>query len=216
MMASSKKAKPPFPRLPGVSTFGVGRPPKKSTRPAIFPTGPRIYRLGTKPTTGIGGPGQPPEGFLTAHNSIDEWVVYWACAKVRGTPQNPRQGPFLGGEDWQYQKPESPTEIGLGVGRVTGGSVSDFVFIGPTGRNIVMRLQTDRWHINAGSIVQMRDLFIRDHLRGVEKVIDIYSSDFMHDPSGDAACRMVALAAKGIEMPSPIRYRTAIRTRSVF
>jgi hypothetical protein len=105
----------------------------------------------------------------------------------------------------------------LGVGRVPGGSVSDFVFLPATGtRVIVMRVQTDRFHINAGSNTQMRDLFIRDHLRGVEKVIDIYSSDFMHDLSGDAACRMVALAAKGIEMPSPIRYRTALRTRTAF
>ena len=38
--------------------------------------------------------------------------------------------------------------------------------------------------------------------------------NFIGDPSGDAACRMAALAAKGIEMPSPIRYRSMIRVRS--
>lgn len=211
-----KKAASPFPRLPGSSTFGAGRPQKAASRPVIFPTGPKLYNLQRKPTTGIGGPGEMPPGFKTAHNSLDEWVVYWACAKVRGTPKNPRQGPFIGGDDWRYQVPESPTTLGLGIGRVTGGSVSDFVFLGPTGRDIVVRLQTDRFHINAGSNTQMRDMFIADHLRGVEKVIDIYSSDFMHDASGDAACRMVALAAKGIEMPSPIRFRTAVRTRTAF
>jgi hypothetical protein len=206
-----------FADLPGASTFGAGRPQKAASRPVIFPTGPRIYDLQSAPNTGIGGPGQPPPDFKTAHNSLDEWVVYWACSKVRGTPRDPRRPPYLGGDDWQYQQPESPTEIGLGVGRVPGGSVSDFVFLPATGtRVIVMRVQTDRFHINAGSNTQMRDLFIRDHLRGVEKVIDIYSSDFMHDLSGDAACRRVAMAAKGIEMPSPIRYRTALRTRTAF
>lgn len=213
-MPPKKKRNDPFSSLPGASTFGAGRPLKTSRKPVIFKTGPRLYHMGTKPTTGIGGPGLPPPGFITAHNSLDEWIFYWAMAKVTGTPKNPFMGPFLGGETWQYQVPESPSSLGLGTGRVTGGSVSDFVSIGPTGRSIVIRIQTERFHLAAGAMTQMRDLFIRDHLRGVEKVVDVYSQDYLGDISGDAACRVAALALKGIEFPSPIRYRSMLRVRS--
>lgn len=192
-----------------------GRKPRKGSRdrPTIFPTGPKLYDLGTKPQHIGQGPGEPPPNFLTAHNSKDEWDFYWAMAKVKGTPKDPRVPPFVGGDDWQYQVPESPTSLGLGVGRVAGGSVSDFVSLGATGIPLIIRVQTERFHIFTNSATQMKDLFIREHLRGVEKVIDVYSSDWLGDETGDAVCRIAALAIKGIELPSPIRYRTAIRTR---
>lgn len=93
----AKKQKSAFESLPGATQFGAGRPPKSRQRPTIFPKGPALFKMGTKPQTSIGGPGEPPPGFLTAHNSKDEWVLYWAFAKTRGTPKNPRTPPFIGG-----------------------------------------------------------------------------------------------------------------------
>jgi hypothetical protein len=202
-----------FADFPDFAKF-TGRPPKSRKRPTIFPTGPRIYDLSTRPQR-IAGPQEPPPNspFLGAHGSKDEWDFYWALATIKKDPKNPRQPPFTGGETWLYQKAESPTEIGLGRGRVTGGSVSDFVILGPTGRNLVIRIQTERFHIFTDANQQMKDLFIRDHLRGVEKVVDVYSSDWLGDPSGEAVCRIAALALKGIQLPSPIRDRTALRVR---
>jgi hypothetical protein len=203
-----------FPDLPDIPSFG--RRPRKPSRdrPVIFATGPRIYEGGKKAGF-IGGPGEPPIDFRTAHNSKDEWDFYWAMSRVvpSKTPRDPRQPPYLGGEEWQYQVPESPTELGLGVGRVPGGSVSDFVYFGGNETAIVIRIQTERYHVFTNSMTQMRDMFIKEHLRGIEKIIDVYSSDWIADESGSAVCKIAALAIQGIELPSPIRYRTAIRTR---
>lgn len=197
----------------GALPIFTGRPHRKRKLHAVFPTGPRIFKLGTRPQYVGQGPGEPPPDFKTAHTSRDEWDFYWALAKVTKTPKDPRKPPFTGGEWWQYQRPESPTDLGLGVGRVAGGSVSDFVILSPNRRATVIRIQTERFHIATSPTTQMRDLFIRDHLRGVEKVVDVYSSDWIGDPTGEAVCRIAALAIKGIELPSPIRYRSAVRVR---
>jgi hypothetical protein len=200
--------------MPDLAKFASGRPPRVGKRPVITPRGPRLYNLGKRANTSLSGPGEPPTDFVTAHTSLDEWYCYWALTKLFDDPPDPRKPPYLGGQFWQYQRPESPTDVGLGVGRVPGGSVSDFVILQPSGKPIIIRIQTERWHIAADPTVQMRDLFIRDHLRGIEKVVEVYSQDFIGDPSGDAVCRVMALAIKGIELPSPIRYRSVLRVRS--
>lgn len=199
---------PPFPSFKGAArAMGTGK------KPATRRTGPRLYQLQAEPGRAGKGPGEPPVDFLNAHNSRDEWDVYWALAVLLGTPPDPRQPPYNGGTTWKYQRSETPADVGFSAGRVPGGSVSDFVVNADTTAPIVIRLQSERFHVFANATVQARDLFIRNHLRGIGRVVDIYSQDFVNDPSGDAVCRVVALALKGIELPSPIRFRTAVRVR---
>lgn len=198
--------------LPGLPKFKqTGRPPRNRSKAPVFPKGPRHLRLGSKPGH-TGGPGEPPAGFITAHNSSEEWWVYWGFATLYKDPPNPRIPPFTGGLHWGYQRPEAPTEGGMGIGRVAGGSVSDFV-IEENGTSRVVRLQTERFHIFASPTVQERDFGINVHLRGVEDVIDIYSQDFLEDETGATLCKILALAIKGIQWLPPTGARTALRTR---
>lgn len=198
-----------IPKLKGAP----GRPPRKKDRAPAFPTGPRHLALGSKPRREGTGPGLPPEGFLTAHNSTEEWWVYWAIATLKKDPPNPRVPPFIGGEDWSYQRPESPTEFGIERGRVAGGSVSDFVVNIHT-KPTIIRLQTELYHVFASPQIQERDLTINVNLRGVEDVIDIFSQDWLHDETGQAVCKVVALALKGIEYIPPMGARSAVRVRN--
>lgn len=193
-----------------------GSPPRTrgKERPPIFRTGPRLYQLGKSPTHVGQGPGDPPPGFVGAHQSRDEWWFYWALSKIFHDPKDPRRPPFVGGQLWKYQIDQSPTGVGLGIGRVPGGAVADFAVRGPTGTFLIIRIVTERFHVFANATKQASDFFQRDHLRGVEKVIDVYSSDYLGDPTGNAVCRIAALAVKGVELLSPIKYRSALRVRT--
>lgn len=194
-----------LPRLPG-----VGKPKKlhKPKRFPIAPRGPEHLKLGVRPARIGLGPGEPPPGFVTAHTSKEEWWLYWAFSKVYNDPVDPREPPFTGSRvgEWFFQVAEQG-------GRVPAGSVSDFQLKTPLGW-IIVRLDTERWHIFANANVQMRDLFLKTHIR-TGKVITVYSQDFIHDDTGEAVCKVAALATKGVEMPSPIRSGTALRRRPV-
>lgn len=187
---------------------GIGKPksPPKMKRFAVAPTGPEHLRLGQRPARIGVGPGPPPAGFIGAHTSGEEWQLYWAFATILKDPKDPRQPPFTGSRvgNWFFQVQEQG-------GRVPAGSVSDFQLKTPNGW-IIVRLDTERWHIFAGPNQQLKDLFLKTHLRS-GKVVTVYSQDFVHDTSGEAVCRVAALALKGIEMPNPIRHGTAIRRR---
>ena len=133
--------------LSSLPKFGAGgRPPRNRSRAPVFRTGPRILQLGKKPRKAETQVWTvPPPGFLTAHNSVDEWMVYLALAMHLDDPPNPFKPPFVGGATkWVYQKAESPTGLGLGIGRVPAGSVTDFA-VAEGGGWLVLRLQTERF-----------------------------------------------------------------------
>ncbi|MHB1330199.1 MAG: hypothetical protein ACYC2K_18520 [Gemmatimonadales bacterium] len=145
-------------------------------------------------------------GFVGAHTSRTEWLVYWALSKKFGDPKDPRIPPYTGSRlgTWFYQVMDQG-------GRVPAGSVSDFQVKTPFGW-IIMRLDTERWHIFASAAQQMKDLFLKTHLK-TGKVVTLYEQDFIHDDTGEAVMKVVSLALKGLELPNPIRTGQALRRR---
>lgn len=205
---------PTNPLLPKVKTPGKPSPFHPPRPFAVAPRGPKHLHLGQYPHRIGGFPWEPPPGFVSgkSHNSREEWPVYAAIALHLDDPHDPTQPPFTGSRvgAWSYQTPEVLAS-GMG-GRIPGASVSDFQVKTPTGW-IGLRLDTERWHIFAPPNQQLKDLYIKTHIRSVQKVVTIYSQDFIGDESGEAVMRVVALALRGIEYPNPIRAGTARRTR---
>lgn len=195
-----------FRQLPQMPKMGKSapRPPRIRTG-GIRAYGPRNLRLQSAPRQVAGGPGAPPVGFNTAHNSDVEWIVYWALAKHYGDPREPRRPPFTGGREWDYQVDDSG-------GRVAAGSVTDFVcHMGLA--TYALRVETERYHIFTSAEKIMSDLFIKTHVVAVDRVISLYDQHFIGDTTGRSALRVVGLALKGIELPNPIRFGTATRIR---
>jgi hypothetical protein len=191
--------------LPGLPQIGKLKQLKPLRRPALRLTGPRHLGLQADPEE-KGGPGEPPEGFVTAHTSRTEWWVYWGLAKVLKDPRDPRQPPYVGGTQWVYQK-------AVDGGRVVGGQVVDFIYLGPKGKTIGIRVQTERYHIMTDAATQMADFFLKSSQRAVTQIVDIFDQHFLADPSGKAVCVVVANALKGIQTYSPIFSGTSQRIR---
>ncbi|MCC6382645.1 MAG: hypothetical protein IT304_09040 [Dehalococcoidia bacterium] len=189
--------------------FGkMPRPPRMRSGPPVAPTGPKIYHRAAEPLLGFSEFVTPPEGFVTAHTSLTEWMCYLAIAYHTGLPKNPRQPPFIGAPPrWVYQKLEDG-------GRVPGGSVSDFVVLDERGTAYIgIRVETERFHIWTDGAQQEKDLYINSHLQIVDKVVRVWDQMFIGDQTGEAVMKVMALALKGIEMPSPILMGTAQRVR---
>ncbi len=184
---------------------GSSRPPRLR-KPSVTPHGPRHLRLASEPQRLGVGPGDPPLGFVGAHTSVPEWWVYWALSKVLGTPREVRKPPFVGGEDWSYQS-------AIDGGRmIAGGQVMDFVVV-QAHQTLGLRLQTEFFHLAANGEQRVRDLYLKQHQKAVDKVVDIFGQDFLGDASGKAACVVVARALKGEQAPDPIKFGTFVRIR---
>lgn len=172
---------------------------------ALRPTGEAELKAGLKAVVHMTGPGEPPEGFVGVWTSLTEWYVYWALVRITAPSDDPRTPPFIGNEHFVYQKQEKG-------GRVPGGSVTDFAVSTPTGW-IGIRVETERWHIWTTAAIQMKDLQIRTNLDSMERVIAVYDQHFIGDETGEEVIRVMKLALKGIELPSPIKFGTAQRIR---
>ena len=175
-------------------------------KPETVKRGPKLYEYG-KDHGHTGGPGDPPPGFVTIKTTATEWPIYWALAKVLGTPaaDKIRVGPFRGGPPaWQYQN-----YLDLG-----GLKSSNFDFVvwqtNPYTSPVAIRVQTEFFHSFTTNAKHQYDVLHR--LRAEENfdVVDIYDSYFMEDPSGQAAILLVKMALQLIEPPNPI-YTHAIR-----
>ena len=164
--------------------------------------------MGREPTLGFSAFLHPPDGFVGAHTSATEWMCYLAIAILTKQPSDPFKPPFIGAPPyWVYQKIEDG-------GRVPGGSVSDFVVLNAAGTaDIGIRVETERWHIWTDGAQQQKDLYINAHLKTVTKIVRVYDQHFIGDSTGEAVCRVMALALRGIELPSPIGFGTAERVR---
>jgi hypothetical protein len=191
--------------LPGLDSLGKLQLLKPLRRPPLRFTGPRVLRLQARPIE-KGGPGEPPEGFITAHTSKDEWIIYWALAKVTKDPRDPRIPPFTGGANWEYQK-------AIDGGRIVGGQVVDFVYVQPDSKTLGLRIQTEHWHIMTTAAKQQQDFLLKVSQRAVDQIVDIFSQDYLGDASGKAACAVVADAIKGNQSYSPIFSGAAQRIR---
>jgi hypothetical protein len=179
--------------------------PPRLRRPPVLPKGPRLYSR----TERVGGPGEPPEGFVVPPGSAEEWPPYWALAKIFRSPEDPRRPPFTGAPDgsWSYQ---TPFESGAGP----VGSRIDYVCYF-NGYWIGLRLQTAYWHVLADSGKQAYDAIQEAQLSGILEVRDIYAQDFVGaDDNGQSAVVAVKDALQGIPRRDPILTGQGQQTRN--
>ncbi len=184
---------------------GLSTPPKlpKLKGPPQKPTGLKfVPKMNEVP-----GPGLPPDGFLTGQNSLTEWYVYWALAKIFNNPKDPRIPPFFGGyPDWGYQV----AELG-GHTRALGSAVVDFVAY-QGGSILGIRVQTEFFHIYADAKKQAYDELQRAQLEGSGMiVIDVYDNQLLGDPSGQKAIVTMKQILNRIEILNPDLAGTGIR-----
>lgn len=155
----------------------VAKVPRQRTYPRI-PRGPKLY---TKPVQRVDFPGEPPPGFLSGklHGSRSEWPIYaglWKALAVE-PKDGYRSPPFSGAPDgsFEYQAWE------LGGRSQTGGAVADFlVRSAPGGSDLLIRVQSYRFHLTAGPAVTTEDDLQRARLSRDNTVIDIYEEQFLN------------------------------------
>jgi hypothetical protein len=180
-------------------------PRPRVRRKTFRPTGPKIYQLSKDPEH-LGGPGDAPTEFLSAQTTETEWYVYWAFSKLFHDPKDPRLPPYTGARDgsWQYQKfVEGPSDSVI-------GNLRNVDFIAVFGTQLIgFRIQTARFHVMASSVIQAKDFYLKTHITGVTRLVDIYEQDFIGDPSGEAVCTTLANALRGFESAGPNRMGTA-------
>lgn len=154
----------------------------------------------------VGGPGDPPPGFIGGQNSVTEWWVYWALFKIMDPTANPRKPPFFGlPGKFDYQS----AQMG-GFIRALGSSVVDFlVHYGHT--HIALRVQTEFFHIFTNERKHAYDLLQRANLMKFIHVVDLYDNELLGDPSGAKAIVAVKRALNMIESVNPILSGNAIR-----
>lgn len=145
----------------------------------------------------------PWPGFVGAHTSLPEQMIYRAIARVTGDPPNPQQPPYVGGVGWTYQDP-------LMGGRLSkGGVVCDFL-VHWNLEDVCIRLQSERYHVTADIAKQQDELYEKAH---GDRTVDIYEQEFVADCSGEAACRVIANALAGRDAPNPAYLGTAQQIR---
>jgi hypothetical protein len=119
-------------------------------------------------------------------------------------PPDVRVPPFFGGHEWGYQIP-----VGGAYVRAPGSAVPDFVYYGRKGGSrVAIRIVTPYFHEGKGARVQGYDLLqILTIERHGYTVIDVFSSDYMRDPTGAAAVVAAKQAIGLLQRTSTIRTR---------
>lgn len=161
----------------------VETPPRLRHAP-VTSRGPR-WLPSARSTVHTGGPGLPPAGFISATNSVDEWVWYWASMRALDPLRDPSEPPFFGGLFWNYQS----AELG-GFSRALGSAVVDFIYM-LSHPFIVVRIQTYRFHLATDAQKQGYDVIQDVKLSGKFEVVDVYSQDYIGDETGETAVVMV-------------------------
>jgi len=182
------------------------RPPILPSPPSL-PRVPRLYRE-PKNKGYIGPVADPPPGFVIGTTSRTEWMVYRALASIFGTPEEPRNPPFIGGPPyWTYQQPYDQGR------RAPGGSVIDFVVYAGQRNDldIAFRIQTEYFHLYADSEVQAHDALQFERLSSAMQVVDLYDFDFAWDDTNEATCILIKDALNGRVSPNPINAGTSMR-----
>lgn len=194
---------------PDISRSSIKRPTGIGLRKSPWrKTGPRLYHL-DEDVEQLGGPGKPPDEFLSGKTSASEWPLYWAMCKIWKVPEDPRRGPFEGdhGGVWAYQRY-------FPIAGVTGKTNVDFVYYGK-GHFIGIRVQSEHFHLasNTGTTHQTLDLWLAQHNYGVSQIVDVYEQDYLSDLTGAAACKVMADACRGIAQQSPLAKGSTYRIK---
>lgn len=186
--------------------------PKGIDRPRIprsfaaRPRGPEEFRWMASPEI-AGGPGDPPDGFVGATNSRSEWWVYWALFRILARDADPRMPPFVGTPDPDGFMYQQPYETGRAY---AGGSVIDFV-VHPRTDPLLIRLQTEYWHVFAPAKKQALDELQKARLGKYGRVADIFEQWFIQDKTGAACIEVCQRAIRGDDMLSPLQSGQASR-----
>jgi hypothetical protein len=207
----ARLALPATPALPQMSTVTSG--PKKLRGHTVAPIGFEWLRLDQAPGTTNNFMEPPPDwsGAFPGGASRDEWGFYHALAVCFNDPTQPRRGPFVGGLKWAYQ-----TEDPVVGGRAdVGGAIVDFLIRESpiTGKALIIRLQTEFFHIMGAAETIARDLYQKTHLSGYTDIVDVYSQWFIGDETGAAAIATARRALAGDESASPITFGLGARIR---
>jgi hypothetical protein len=152
----------------------------------------------------ITGFGEPPLGFNTGSTSASEWPAYWALSIIEGTPKDPRRPPFLGGDNWRYQR-------AFDDGR--GGAVIDFVVYTDT-EQVGIRIQTFRFHYEVDARKQASDTAQADYLGRFFRIEDVKEGDLIGDLTGASAIRAMKGAVLGINALNPLKAGLTQQIRS--
>ena len=182
---------PRQPVRPPVAAKASGRPPLATQPFTLRPRGPRVLGLGVKRGR-PGGPGEKPPAF---EGSQPEWVWYWAGKRVLNPLEDPFQPPYDGARDgsWLFTDPIGATQ----AVRVVGGTTPDFTYLLATG-TVIVRIEGFYWHTAAPPNQQARDAYITTQAQsGLVRVERVEDAEFMHDSSGQAACRLLAEILSG-------------------
>ena len=195
-----------LPTLPGLDKPKLPKTELRPVRPAppfaSIPQGPELYQQRKHNNSDF--PGEPPETFLdpTLHGSRSEWPIYAALWKY--FDEQPGDGytkpPYLGGPSgiWIYQSWQ------LGGRSTTGGAVADFeILSGRQGQSMILRVQSDRFHLTAGPAIVSSDDLQRQRLEGDHRIVDIYEADYLH-LRGANLVRYVADVLAGRQIINPV------------
>lgn len=194
------------PKIPKTELRPVQRP---SSPYARIPEGPELYQARKAQVSDF--PGEPPDSFLdpTIHGSRSEWPIYAGLWKY--FDDQPDEGylrpPFLGGANWLYQSWQ------LGGRSTTGGAVADFeILSGRQGQSLILRIQSDRFHLTAGPGVVSNDDMQRERLSGDHRVIDLYEADYL-DLRGSNLVKYIADVLAGRQIINPVASGSYYRPR---
>lgn len=186
----------------------IARPPTIQGFPAM-PTGPRAFSKRNHPGL-VGGPGAPPKDFVLATTSGSEWILYWGMFRVLAPNNNPRKPPFVGSPagEFVYQYNYS------GGRHFLGGAVVDYV-IDPYlyNNSILVRLQTEEFHIYTDDRKHAYDLLQARELGKYGEVYDIFGQQIIADKTGLAAIMAVKDCIAGRYEIDPLKSGQAKRVR---
>lgn len=185
---------------------GQVRPPRLRRLP-IATRGPRWYEH-VRQAIHTGGPGLPPPNFVTGTTSGDEWTWYWASMRVLDPGRDPRQPPFYGGRLWQFQSPELGSYT-----RQLGSAVVDFLYETQY-PPLVVRIVTYYFHLAAPPAQQAKDQMQKVQLAGRFDVVDVSSSAYIGDTTGQTAIIMVKEALSLIRRQDPLTAGSALLIRN--
>lgn len=164
-MASTKtKGSPSKRRVAGIEVpkgvQKVARPPGP-LRGVQRPSGMRRFNITDSPIAD-GDMWVMPAWFRNGNNSADEWPPYQALTLILGPPDQ---------DNWTYQ---TRTSIAFGI---LGTAKPDFLILQDP--FMVIRVQSDRYHIAVSSFKAASDLEQRTYLERIGyRVIDIYPQHY--------------------------------------